>query len=199
MVLVIKVFLLFVYFQPKYICVNGDGTVPVESAKVNWHTCFPFCVKHLFSSYVIKDQLTFFFSIISIFQADGLDAIARIGVPADHRGIICNRHVFRILKHWLKAGDPDPFYNPLNDFVILPTAFESGDHNKDTDVHVTSVEDWQLLSQNNGNGSDDLLAMVGSLSVSCEGMDSLTDGAHVTVTVQQTDRCIGGVQSDRGQ
>jgi phospholipase A1 len=121
-----------------------------------------------------------------------LDAVARIGVPADHRGIICNRHVFRILKHWLKAGEPDPFYNPLNDFVILPTAFEAGDHNEDTDIHVTSVkEDWQLLSQNDyhGNGSDDLLAMVGSLSVSREGMDSLTDGAHVTVAVQQTD-CI---------
>ncbi|KAI3839868.1 hypothetical protein MKW98_010173, partial [Papaver atlanticum] len=73
----------------KYVCVDGDGTVPVESAK-----------------------------------ADGLKAEARVGVPGEHRGIICDRHVFRILKHWLKAGDLDPFYNPLNDYVILPTAFE---------------------------------------------------------------------------
>ncbi|KAJ3698532.1 hypothetical protein LUZ61_002237 [Rhynchospora tenuis] len=140
------------FMEPKYIYVNGDGTVPVESAK-----------------------------------ADGLDAIARVGVPADHRGIICNRHVFRILKHWLKAGEPDPFYNPLNDFVILPTAFEVGNDNKDTDIHVTSVkEDWQLLSQKNcqGNDNDDLLAMVGSLSVSSEGKDGLTDEAHATVVVQ---------------
>ena len=97
--------------------------------------------------------------------------------------------MFRILKHWLKAGEPDPFYNPLNNFVVLPTAFEVGDHNKDTDIHVTSVKDWQLLSQNNGHGndSDDLLAMVGSLSVSCDGMSGMFDGAQVTVAVQQTD------------
>ncbi|KAJ4754858.1 Lecithin-cholesterol acyltransferase-like 4 [Rhynchospora pubera] len=149
--LLVKCFMAL-HTEPKYICVNGDGTVPVESAK-----------------------------------ADGLDAIARVGVPADHRGIICNRHVFRILKHWLKAGEPDPFYNPLNDFVILPTAFEVGNDNKDADIHVTSVkEDWQLLFQNNcqGNNNDDLLAMVGSLSVSSEGKDGLTDEAHATVVVQ---------------
>jgi hypothetical protein len=27
---------------------------------------------------------------------------------------------FRIMKHWLKAGDPDPYYSPNTDFVILP-------------------------------------------------------------------------------
>ncbi|RWW78567.1 hypothetical protein BHE74_00013213 [Ensete ventricosum] len=64
----------------------------------------------------------------AMLQADGLNAAARVGVPADHRGIICDRHVFRILKHWLKAGEPDPFYNPLNDYVILPTAFEIERH-----------------------------------------------------------------------
>lgn len=139
---------------------------------------------------LITNFLVPFFFFFCICQADGFDAVARIGVPADHRGIICNRHVFRILKHWLKAGEPDPFYNPLNDFVVLPTAFEVGDHNKDTDIHVTSVkEDWQLLSQNNGHGNDSnyFLAMVGSLSVSCEGMSGMSDGAQVTVAVQQTD------------
>ncbi|CAN6455794.1 unnamed protein product [Victoria cruziana] len=75
--------------KPNYVCVDGDGTVPAESA-----------------------------------SADGLLADARVAVPADHRGIICDRHVFRILKHWLGAGEPDPCYNPMNDYVILPDASE---------------------------------------------------------------------------
>ncbi|URD89797.1 PGAP1-like protein [Musa troglodytarum] len=41
-----------------YICIDGDGAFPVESAK-----------------------------------ADGLDAVASVGVPAKHRGIICRQHV----------------------------------------------------------------------------------------------------------
>ncbi|KAK9109568.1 hypothetical protein Sjap_017628 [Stephania japonica] len=55
---------------------------------------------------------------------DGLKAVARVGVPGDHRGLSRDRHVFRILKHWLKA-DHDPYYNPMNDYVILPTAFDT--------------------------------------------------------------------------
>ncbi|KAI3965802.1 hypothetical protein MKX01_010759 [Papaver californicum] len=106
----------------KYVCVDGDGTVPVESAK-----------------------------------ADGLNAEARVGVPGEHRGIICDRHVFRILKHWLKAGDLDPFYNPLNDYVILPTAFEiekklhlqediKGGGGGLPKVVVTSLkEEWEII------------------------------------------------------
>jgi len=44
--------------------VEGDGTVPMESA-----------------------------------MADGLVAEERIGVPGDHRGLVCDERVFRILKH----------------------------------------------------------------------------------------------------
>ena len=69
-------------------------------------------------------------------QADGLEAVARVGVFADHRGIICDRHVFRILKHWLKAGEPDPFYNPLIDYVILPQIPEVNQER----------EDWEVLA-----------------------------------------------------
>ncbi|KAJ0982650.1 hypothetical protein J5N97_010905 [Dioscorea zingiberensis] len=135
--------------EAKYICVNGDGTVPAESAR-----------------------------------ADGLDALARVGVPADHRGIICDRHVFRILKHWLKAGEPDPFYNPLNDYVILPTAFEFERHSEEG-KQVTSVkEDWEIISSNNDK-STGLPPVVGDLSVNAyvEGKEQSLEEAHATIVV----------------
>ncbi|KAG1347651.1 putative Lecithin-cholesterol acyltransferase-like 4 [Cocos nucifera] len=129
--------------QAKYICVNGDGTVPAESAK-----------------------------------ADGLDAVARVGVPADHRGIICNRHVFRILKHWLKAGERDPYYNPLNDYVIIPTAFELERHN----------EEWDLVSSDTSS-SDEKVAdhplLVGALSISRDGKVQSNAEAEATIVHPQ--------------
>nr|XP_010927089.1 lecithin-cholesterol acyltransferase-like 4 [Elaeis guineensis] len=137
--------------QIKYICVNGDGTVPAESAK-----------------------------------ADGLDAVARVGVPADHRGIVCDRHVFRILRHWLKAGEPDPFYNPVNDYVILPTAFEIEQHREES-MQVTSLkEEWEIISSatdGSHSKSVDLPAMMGSLSVSHEGKEQPLEEARATVVV----------------
>ncbi|KAF6136854.1 hypothetical protein GIB67_043243 [Kingdonia uniflora] len=135
-------------FQPKYFCVDGDGTVPVESAK-----------------------------------ADGLIAEARVGVPGDHRGIICDRHVFRILKHWLKAGDQDPFYNPLNDFVILPTAFEI-EKFKEDGLLVSSVkEEWEIISDDLGQQTEKEPSVT-SLSVSKVGKDSSSrEEACATVIV----------------
>ncbi|KAK7317907.1 hypothetical protein RJT34_02522 [Clitoria ternatea] len=137
------------YFQAKLVCVNGDGTVPVESAK-----------------------------------ADGLNAEARIGVPGEHRGILREPHLFRILKHWLKAGDPDPFYNPLNDYVILPTAFEVEVH-KEKGVEVASLkEDWEIISQDQDDHSNTAdKASVSSLSVSQEGANHSYSEAHATVIV----------------
>ncbi|KAL9224395.1 hypothetical protein vseg_000431 [Gypsophila vaccaria] len=101
------------YCEAKYIFVDGDGTVPTESAK-----------------------------------ADGLNAEARVGVPAEHRGILSERHVFRVLKHWLKAGKPDPFYDPLNDYVILPTAFEIEKITEKYFQLTPSNEEWELISSN---------------------------------------------------
>ncbi|XP_010936755.1 lecithin-cholesterol acyltransferase-like 4 [Elaeis guineensis] len=125
--------------QAKYICVNGDGTVPAESAK-----------------------------------ADGLDAVARVGVPANHRGIISSRHVFRILKHWLKAGEPDPYYNPLNDYVIIPTAFELERHH----------EEWDVASSDRSSSDEkvaDYPLLVGALSISHDG--KVQSGAEAEATV----------------
>ncbi|XP_073058446.1 lecithin-cholesterol acyltransferase-like 4 [Primulina eburnea] len=137
--------------QAKYINVDGDGTVPMESAK-----------------------------------ADGLRAEARIGVHGDHRGIICDRHVFRIVKHWLKA-DHDPFYNPINDYVILPTALDMECH-KIKGLQVTSLkEEWEIIGDDQylKEESAERKPLVGSVCVSrMGGGESLQEEACATIIVQ---------------
>ncbi|XP_006652823.1 lecithin-cholesterol acyltransferase-like 4 [Oryza brachyantha] len=138
------------YTQGNYICVDGDGSVPVESAK-----------------------------------ADGLNAVARVGVAADHRGIVCDRHVFRIIQHWLHAGEPDPFYDPLSDFVILPTAFEIEKH-REKRGDVTSVrEDWEIISpcDDERKRPAELPPMFNTISASREGKDGPLEEAQATVVV----------------
>jgi len=96
--------------------------------------------------YASPQSFVFSFLIFVFFQADGLNAEARVGVPGEHRGILSDRHLFRILKHWLKA-DSDPFYNPINDYVILPTAFEIERH-KENGFQFTSLkEEWEIISE----------------------------------------------------
>ncbi|KAG2688075.1 hypothetical protein I3843_09G077400 [Carya illinoinensis] len=140
--------LLLPFFEPKYVCVDGDGTVPTESAK-----------------------------------ADGLNAEARVGVPGEHRGILCDHHVFRILKHWLKA-DSDPYYNPLNDYVILPTAFEMEKH-REKGFQVTSLkEEWEIISEDDRDSVADTKPSVSSISVSHVGDDqSSWTEARATVII----------------
>lgn len=105
--------------EATYVNVDGDGTVPVESAK-----------------------------------ADGLDAEARVGIPGEHRGILCDKHMFRIVKHWLKA-DHDPFYNPVNDYVILPTMFEVQRQHIKGGMDVISLkEEWELVSKDQEEEND---------------------------------------------
>lgn len=121
-------------------------------------------------------------------KADGLRAEARVGVPGDHRGILCDRHVFRILKHWLKA-DHDPFYNPLNDYVILPTAFDI-ETIRTKGLEVTSLkEEWEIVGedqdQDHGEDMVERKPLVGSISVSRVGGDKyLQEEAHATVIVE---------------
>ncbi|KAJ8567793.1 hypothetical protein K7X08_020001 [Anisodus acutangulus] len=53
---------------------------------------------------------------------------------------------FRVVKHWLRA-DHDPYYNPINDYVILPTAFDIARH-QEKGLDVTSVrEEWEIVSE----------------------------------------------------
>lgn len=121
-----------------------------------------------------------------MFQSDGLKAEARVGVPGEHRGILCDHHVFRILKHWLKA-DHDPYYNPVNDYVILPTAFEMEKH-IEKGLQVTSLkEEWEIISDNEDyqDNLTDAKPMVGSISVShIEGNKPLQARAIVVVCPQ---------------
>ncbi|XP_010276160.1 PREDICTED: lecithin-cholesterol acyltransferase-like 4 [Nelumbo nucifera] len=140
------------FFKAKYICIDGDGTVPTESA-----------------------------------MADGLDAEARVGVPGEHRGILCDRHVFRILKHWLKVGEPDPFYNPLNDYVILPTAFDMEKH-REGGLDATSLkEEWEIISKgqdDQGINIDENKQLVSSLCVSQVEKDQCSEaGACAAIVV----------------
>lgn len=121
------------FIQAKYLCVDGDGTVPMESAK-----------------------------------ADGLNAEARIGVAGEHRGLLSDHHVFRILKHWLKAGDPDPYYNPINDYVILPSYFETERLRMDKGSFlVTSVkEEWEIISKDQDDEQEGIPPLASSIAAS---------------------------------
>ncbi|CAN0855038.1 Lecithin-cholesterol acyltransferase-like 4 [Linum grandiflorum] len=133
------------FYQPKYVCVDGDGTVPAESAK-----------------------------------ADGLSAEARVAIPGEHRGILCEHHLFRVVRHWIKAGAPDPFYNPVNDYVILPTAFEMETH-KEKGLQFTSLkEEWEIVSGD--EGMDDTKPVVSSMTVSRPG-DDLNSAAEACATL----------------
>lgn len=123
------------------------------------------------------------FFIFGFLQADGLNAEARVGVPGEHRGIVCDRHVFRILKHWLRA-DHDPFYNPLNDYVILPTAFEMERH-KEKGMQVTSLkEEWEIVSGE--DFQDDVASkkpLVSSITISHKGGNNQSPRAEACATI----------------
>lgn len=75
-------------------------------------------------------------------QSDGLRAELRIGIPGDHRCILNDDRLFRILKHLLKAGDPDPNYDPVIDFVVV-TRFDSETIGGREDVAIES--DWEVV------------------------------------------------------
>ncbi|KAE8674205.1 cytochrome c6 [Hibiscus syriacus] len=119
---------------------------------------------------------------------DGLDAEARVGVPGEHRGILCEPHVFQILKHWLKAGNPDPFYNPVNDYVILPTAFEM-ESLREKGLQVTSLKVEREIvyeDQDNLDNTASKDSLVNSISVSKgEKKRTVRSEVHATVGKQQ--------------
>ncbi|KAL9275127.1 Lecithin-cholesterol acyltransferase-like 4-like protein [Drosera capensis] len=133
-----------------YICLDGDGTVPIESA-----------------------------------QADGFNAEARIGVPGEHRGILRERHIFRILKHWLNAGEPDPYYDPVNDFVILPTSWEMEKYIEKCIQIAFEKEGWEIVSLDLNKGDNEMEnkeSALKSLSVSVVAdSESLQEQAHATL------------------
>lgn len=119
------------------------------------------------------------------FQADGLDAVARIGVPGEHQRVLRDHRLFRSLKHWLKAGDPDPFYDPLNDYVILPTAYEVESH-VEKGLQVAALkEEWEIIS-NDQNKPDEFCngkPLVSSITLSRVVGDSPSSRAEACATV----------------
>jgi hypothetical protein len=46
---------------------------------------------------------------------------------------------FRVIKHWLKAGDVDPFYDPASDYVMVPRKGFEFDSYTEESVAVTTI------------------------------------------------------------
>jgi hypothetical protein len=130
--------------EAKFHCVDGDGTVPCESA-----------------------------------MADGLDAEERLGIPGDHRGILMDERFFRVMKHWLKAGDPDPFYNPYTDFVILPAKeFEIEDHMEET-ISMTGSS----LDMDDHTGASQQGVYIATVSTGSGSSGDIRAEAHAHVNI----------------
>lgn len=87
-----------------------------------------------------------------------------------------------MLKKWLNVGEPDPFYNPINDYVILPTTYEMEKHHENG-LEVASVkESWDIKLDDNNNGTAE--STVSSISVSQPGDDQNPQAeARATLTV----------------
>ncbi|EFJ17895.1 hypothetical protein SELMODRAFT_113667 [Selaginella moellendorffii] len=130
--------------EATFTCVDGDGTVPVESAK-----------------------------------ADLLDAVARVGIPGDHRGILLEERLFRVVKHWLKAGEPDPFYNPINDYVVIPTPAEYDEYQRShVEISFAKHRQDEQRGQSHGHRQGEFIAAVISGS---NGKIGARAEAHATV------------------
>lgn len=129
---------------------------------------------------ILKLNLFIFF-----LQADGLNAEARVGIRGEHRGILCDHHLFRVLKHWLRA-DHDPLYNPVNDYVILPTVFEMERH-RENGLQVTSLkEEWEIISEDPDTQDDtaNRKPLVSSMTVSHDGGNQSSRAeAYATIVV----------------
>ncbi|CAL0312179.1 unnamed protein product [Lupinus luteus] len=112
--------------------------------------------------------------------ADGFNAEARVGIPGDHCYILSKTHLFRILKHWLKAEAPDPFYNPLNDYVVLPTAFEI-ESSKEKGREV----EWEIISKDQYDQSSTSadITSLRSISTLHGSANQSYSEAHATVVV----------------
>ncbi|KAL3699381.1 hypothetical protein R1sor_017403 [Riccia sorocarpa] len=136
--------------EADYEFVNGDATVPAESA-----------------------------------MADELDAKARLGIPGDHRGILNDERFFRVMKAWLGC-DSDPFYDPLNDYVILPTKAEFEEHKRQRIMVSREDEDNEGGSVTGVGGDSEYAAdlereYIATISSGERGGDTRAEAhAHVT-------------------
>ncbi|KAH9301757.1 hypothetical protein KI387_013340, partial [Taxus chinensis] len=88
---------------PQYSYVDGDGTIPAESA-----------------------------------MADGLNAIARVGLPSTHRGLLIDESVYKLLKQWLGVSKQTLFDNFPYTYSIQFQPIENA--SEDSDVDTATIE-----------------------------------------------------------
>ncbi|GAB2258559.1 hypothetical protein Droror1_Dr00014719 [Drosera rotundifolia] len=137
-------------------------------------------------SFVEGWEQNFFISKWNMHQlADGFNAEARIGVPGEHHGILRERHVFRILEHWLNAGEPDPYYDPVNDFVILPTSWETEKYIEKCIQIALEKDGWEIASLDLNKGDNEMEnkeSVLKSLSASMVAdSEPFQEQAHATL------------------
>lgn len=83
-------------------------------------------------------------------------------------------------------ADHDPFYNPVNDYVILPTAFDVQSIKIEEGLQVTCVkEEWEIIGEDQEDCKEDGKPVVSSIAVSHKGGDkALEDEALASIIVQ---------------
>lgn len=117
----------------------------------------------------------------------------RVGIPGDHRNILNDQRTFRILEHFLEVGEYDPFYNPLNDYIVLPSKAEIEEHRKECIV-VPSLDCWETISEDSedyGQGRDQ--EYVATVSTGPTSLDTRAE-AHAHVHLHGPHE--GGIKED---
>jgi len=57
-------------------------------------------------------------------QGDGFEALYRVGVPGEHRALLNDTRVHRILNYFLRVPPHDALYDPYTDCILLPPRAE---------------------------------------------------------------------------
>ena len=55
-------------------------------------------------------------------QGDGLNAVYRVGVAGEHRALLNEHSVHKLLHFFLEIDGKDPMYDPVLDFVVVPSS-----------------------------------------------------------------------------